>query len=128
MDLYLRKVDHTQARYNFRVVLKIDDEEIDIGSVGLKTFTSDHTAWTWGTDTVVPLRAHQSEGNGTDLKQCKNSFRAAWEFHCEDEAAARPRARNTRPMASARDGDAGWPTLRKAASYAAAGSNGSANK
>jgi hypothetical protein len=70
MDLYLRKVDHTQARDNFRVVLKIDDEEIDIGSIGLKTFTSDHTAWTWGIDTVVPLRAHQSEGHGTNRKQC----------------------------------------------------------
>jgi hypothetical protein len=85
MDLYLREVDHTQARDNYRVVLKIDDEEIHIGSVGLKTFTSDHTAWTWGIDTVVPLRAHQSEGHGIDLKQCTTSFRAAWEFHCEED-------------------------------------------
>jgi hypothetical protein len=42
------KVDQSQARDNYRVILKMDDEEIDVGSIGLKTFTSDHTAWTWG--------------------------------------------------------------------------------
>jgi hypothetical protein len=47
-DLYLRKVDRSQARDNYRVILKMDDDEIDGGSIGLKTFTIDHTAWTWG--------------------------------------------------------------------------------
>jgi hypothetical protein len=42
------KVDQSQARDNYRVILKMDDEEIDVGSIGFKTFTSDHTAWTWG--------------------------------------------------------------------------------
>jgi hypothetical protein len=32
MNLYLRKIDHSQAPNNYRVVLKIDDEEIEIGS------------------------------------------------------------------------------------------------
>jgi hypothetical protein len=41
-------------------------------------------AWTWGIDIVVPLRAHRSEGHAIDLKQCKTSFPAAWEFHCEE--------------------------------------------
>jgi hypothetical protein len=77
MDLYLRKIDHSQARDNFRVILKMDDEEIDVGSIGLKTFTSDDTAWTWGIDTVVPLRTHQSEGHGIDLRQCMTTFHAA---------------------------------------------------
>jgi hypothetical protein len=42
-DLYLRKVDQSQARDDYRVILKMDG-----GSIGLKTFTSYHTAWTWG--------------------------------------------------------------------------------
>jgi hypothetical protein len=42
MDLYLRKVAHTQARDNYRVILKMDDE-VDVGSIGFKTFTSDDT-------------------------------------------------------------------------------------
>jgi hypothetical protein len=47
-DLFLRIVDHTTTRDSYRVILKMDDEEIDGGSIGLKTFTSYHTAWTWG--------------------------------------------------------------------------------
>ena len=35
--LYLREVDHTQARDNFRVILKMYDEEIDVGSIRLMT-------------------------------------------------------------------------------------------
>lgn len=81
-DLYLRKVDHHQARDNYRVVLKLDDEENEIGSIGIMTFTSSDTAWTWGIDTVVPMRAHQSEGRGADRKDCMARFKAAWEQHC----------------------------------------------
>jgi hypothetical protein len=32
---------------DYRVILKMDGEEIDFGSIGLKTFTSDHTANEW---------------------------------------------------------------------------------
>lgn len=85
MDLYLRKVDHRQARENYRVVLKIDGEEIDIGAIGLKTFTSSDVAWTWGIDTVLPLRDHQCEGRGKDRKDCMTQFKSAWERHCEAE-------------------------------------------
>src|SRR5580658_6967372 len=83
MDLYLRKVDHAQARENYRVILKLDDEEIEIGAIGLKTFTSSDVAWTWGIDTVLPLRDHQCEGRGTDRKDCMAQFKSAWERHCE---------------------------------------------
>ena len=34
MDLYLRKVIHPQAHDNYRVLLKDDDLETDIGSIG----------------------------------------------------------------------------------------------
>jgi hypothetical protein len=67
-DLILRKVIHPQARDNYRVILKDDGDEIEIGSIGVKIFTSSDTAWTWSIDTVIPLRVHQSEGRGKDRK------------------------------------------------------------
>ena len=45
MTLYLRKVVHPQAHDNYRVILKLDGYEIEIGSIGIH-----HGAkWTWGT-------------------------------------------------------------------------------
>jgi len=81
-DLYLRKVQHPQARDNYRVILKIDDDEVEIGSIGVKAFTSKDIAWTWGIDTVMPLRDHQAEGRGDDRRECMVKFRAAWERLC----------------------------------------------
>jgi hypothetical protein len=81
-DLYLRKVDHAQARDNYRVVLKTDGDEFEVGSIGVQTFTSSDTAWTWGIDTVMPMRDHQAEGRGKDRMDCMDKFRAAWERHC----------------------------------------------
>jgi hypothetical protein len=63
MDLFLRKTEH--------------DEELEIGSIGITTFTGTDTAWTWGIDTVLPMRDRQSEGRGADLK-----FQKAWKRHC----------------------------------------------
>jgi len=80
MDLYLRKVIHTQARDNYRVLLKLDgDDEIEIGSIGIQTFASDDTAWTWGIDSVIPLRAMETQGRGADRRDCMAKFRAAWD-------------------------------------------------
>lgn len=45
MDLYLRKVEPDREAY--RVILKSDVDEVERGSIGLKTFTSDDTAWSW---------------------------------------------------------------------------------
>jgi hypothetical protein len=36
MDLYLRKVVHPQARDNYRVILKDNGLEIEIGSIGIQ--------------------------------------------------------------------------------------------
>ena len=36
MDLYLRKVIHPQAHENYRVVLKRDEGEFEIGSIGIQ--------------------------------------------------------------------------------------------
>lgn len=79
MDLFLRKVIHTQALDNYRVILKSDVDEVEIGSIGLQTFTSDDTVWVWGIDTVIPMRAHQTQGRGIDRQDCMRKFKAAWE-------------------------------------------------
>ena len=80
--LNLRKVQHPQAPNNYRVILKTEhDGEVEVGSIGVQTFTSSDTAWTWGIDTVLPLRDHQAEGRGADRRDCMVRFRASWERH-----------------------------------------------
>ena len=36
MDLYLRKVIHPQARDNYRVLLKDDGLEVEVGPIGIQ--------------------------------------------------------------------------------------------
>lgn len=87
VDLSLRKVEgHPQAQNAYRVILKIDETEFEIGSIGVQTFTSADTAWTWGIDTVIPMRATQTEGRGADRRDCMKQFRAAWERFSADAA------------------------------------------
>jgi len=71
-SLYLRKVQHSQAPNNFRVVLKTDHaEEFEVGSIGVPSFTSRDIAWTWGIDTVLPLRT-------TNLRAAASIAKTAW--------------------------------------------------
>lgn len=99
MDLYLRKVKHSQAPDNYRVLVKLDGDELEIGSIGVQTFTSDDTAWTWGIDTAIPLRAFETQGRGADRRDCMAKFRSAWEKLSADSGrlaefmAAKRRAR-----------------------------------
>jgi hypothetical protein len=66
------------------VILKTEyDGEFEIGSIGVQTFTSTDTSWTWGIDTVIPMRDHQAEGRGADRGDCVVKFRKAWESHCK---------------------------------------------
>ena len=81
MDLFLRKVQHPQARNNFRVIVKTKDGEVEIGSIGVQ-----FDGWHWGIDTVVPLRALKSEGSGRNLPDCIRQFRKAWDQLSSDEA------------------------------------------
>jgi hypothetical protein len=77
--LYLRKVDHPQARNSYRVILKTEhDGEFEIGSIGIKTFTSTDDRWTWGIDSAIPMRAHETTGEGFGLKDCMRQFKASW--------------------------------------------------
>jgi hypothetical protein len=86
MDLYLRKTSHPQASDNYRVVLKIDETEFEIGSIGTQGSIGATTVWIWGLDTVIPMRETESEGRGTDRRDCMRQFKAAWERFSEDLA------------------------------------------
>jgi hypothetical protein len=86
MDLFLRKVEHPQAPNNYRVIADVDGTEIEIGSIGTKHFTDVGPTWTWGIDTVIPMRELESEGRGRDRRDCMKQFRAAWDKFCADGA------------------------------------------
>ena len=86
MDLFLRKVDHPQARDNYRVILKDDAGDVEIGSIGVKDFTGAEVGWTWGIDTVIPMREMESEGRGSDRADCMRRFKAAWLAFAADPA------------------------------------------
>jgi hypothetical protein len=58
--LYLRKVIHPQARDNYRVVLKSDGLELEIGSIGIQHGNGATEFWAWGIDTV-----HSDQGSGS---------------------------------------------------------------
>ena len=86
MNLYLRKVIHSQAHDNYRVILKCEDGEFEIGSIGIQHAAGASYFWTWGIDTVFPMRTHQTQGKGKDRRDCMRQFKAAWERFAADEA------------------------------------------
>jgi hypothetical protein len=47
MDLYLRKVVHPQAINNYRVILKDDGPELEIGSIGIQHGSGAGSAADW---------------------------------------------------------------------------------
>jgi hypothetical protein len=79
MDLFLRKVIHPQAHDNYRVVLKEDGTEIEIGSIGVQ-----FDGWSWGIDTTIPMRDADAEGTGKDRRDCMRQFRPAWDRFSSD--------------------------------------------
>jgi hypothetical protein len=101
MDLYLRKSDHgQQAPDMYRVILKSDGDEAEIGSISIRHSAGAQYHWKWAIDTVVPMRTHQTQGRGTDRADWQ--FKRAWEQFSGDEAnltefmAAKRRARRSR--------------------------------
>jgi hypothetical protein len=78
MNLYLRKVVDPQVQDNYRVVLKLEEGEFEIGSIGIQH----GAAWRWGIDTVIPMRTHETQGKG---KNRMKQFKAAWERLAADE-------------------------------------------
>jgi hypothetical protein len=85
-DLFLRKVVHPQATNNYRVITTVDGTEFEIGSIGTKFHTDVEPVWSWGIDTVIPMREIESEGRGTDRSDCMKHFRGAWDKFCSDPA------------------------------------------
>jgi hypothetical protein len=81
MDLFLRKVIHAQAHDNYRVVLKDDGDEIEIGSIGVQ-----FEGWSWGIDTAIPMKETEAQGTGKDRADCMRQFRAAWDRLGSDPA------------------------------------------
>jgi hypothetical protein len=78
MELFLRRVIHPQAHDNYRVILKEDGVEIELGSIGVQ-----HEGWVWS---VIPMRELETEGSGKDRKDCMRQFRAAWDRFSADPA------------------------------------------
>jgi hypothetical protein len=86
-DLILRKVTgHPQARDAYRVILKSEDGETEIGSIGMQFKAGPDPVWRWGIDTVIPMREVESEGEGKDRKDCERLFKAAWQRFAGDPA------------------------------------------
>jgi hypothetical protein len=81
MELFLRKIIHPQAHDNYRVILKDNGAEIELGSIGVQ-----FDGWVWGIDSVIPMRELETEGSGKDRKDCMRQFRAAWNRFSADPA------------------------------------------
>lgn len=81
MDLFLRRVRHPQARASYRVVLKDNGDEIEIGSIGVQ-----FNSWAWAIDTAIPMRQVEAEGVGEDRADCMRQFRLAWDKFSADRA------------------------------------------
>lgn len=81
MDLYLRKVRHP---HSYRVIMKQDETEFQIGSIGIQYHRGPDAVWVWGIDTVIPMREVESQGQGKDRAECMKKFRAAWEKFCAE--------------------------------------------
>ena len=64
MNLYLRNVVDLQAHEKYRVVLKLDSNEFEIGSIGIQH----GAAWRWEIDTVIPMRVLETQGKGKNLQ------------------------------------------------------------
>ena len=56
----------------YRVILKDDGDEVEIGSISVQHSAGAEYYWKWAIDTT-----HQTQGRGTDRKDCIRQFRAA---------------------------------------------------
>jgi hypothetical protein len=87
MDLYLRKSDREQLGPEiYRVILKDDGEEVEIGSISVQHSAGAAYYWKWAIDTVIPMRTHQTQGRGTDRADCTRKFKEAWARFADDDA------------------------------------------
>jgi hypothetical protein len=86
MDLYLRKVIHPQAHENYRVILKLDEGEFVIGSIG-----AEHgRARSWGINKIEEL--------ASGVRNAASRFRSLGRAH--HPPATRSARSASRPTAS----------------------------
>src|SRR6516165_4143793 len=87
MDLYLRKSEHGQESPDiYRVILKDDGDEVEIGLISIQHSANAEYFWKWAIDTVIPMRAFETSGRGTDRADCTRKFKVAWERFADDDA------------------------------------------
>ena len=92
MSLYLRRIIHPQAHDNYRVILKLEDGEFEIGSIGIQHSAGTVYFWAWGIDTGYPDSHPGDTGKGKDCRDCMKQFKAAWERFAADEGFFRCKA------------------------------------
>jgi hypothetical protein len=54
-----------RAAEGYRVILKSEGDEIEIGSISIQHSAGAQFYWKWAIDTVIPMRTHQTQGRGT---------------------------------------------------------------
>jgi hypothetical protein len=87
VDLYLRKSEHGQQSPDiYRVILKDDGDAVEIGSISVQHSASAQYYWKWAIDAVIPMRAFETSGRGTDRADCMRKFKEAWTKFVADEA------------------------------------------
>jgi len=64
----LLRVIHAQAHENYRAILKKEDGDFEIGSIGSQHAAGASYFWAWAIDTVIPMRTHLDQGKGKDQK------------------------------------------------------------
>jgi hypothetical protein len=70
----------------YRVILKDDGDEVEIGSISVKHSAGATYYWSWAIDTVIPMRSMETSGRGTDRADCMRKFKSAWKRFAADEA------------------------------------------
>jgi hypothetical protein len=81
MDLFLRRQRHPQAHDNYRVLIRDNGDEIEIGSIGVQ-----FDGWSWAIDNAIPMREDEAEGRGASRSDCMQRFRTAWDKFSADRA------------------------------------------
>jgi hypothetical protein len=66
-------VNHRQARDNYRVIARVDGDEIEIGSIGIRLGAGTSEGWTWGIDCVTTMRDTEGRGHRQGPVECSTA-------------------------------------------------------
>jgi hypothetical protein len=74
----IARSNHDQAApEGYRVILKCEDDETEIGSISVQHSAGAQYYWKWAIDTVIPMRAFETSGPGKDRADYTQRFKAA---------------------------------------------------